>query len=268
MAKAPSKSNATAGSDTISGSSRRDILDGLAGDDTLYGLGGDDDLYGGEGLDKLFGGDGNDVLRGGTNIDDPGADYLDGGAGIDRLNGHAGDDTLIGGAGGDNYWSGKFSGGLYGGYGADYIYGDFVPNPNNPQDPYISQGGDDYINGEVGADHLWGGRGGDLFDFETWGSSTLQTPEFNPRGYVYGVDTIYDFNPGEGDRIGLPGVLTYAGQRTAGALNQFTLTVEETEAGTRTVLNAFVDGDEVPDLTIYIIGNFAVPEGQTPAWVV
>lgn len=71
VSKAP-VSVATAGNDSLIGTSAAETIDGLAGNDTIAGLEGDDVLYGSSG---------NDVL--------------DGGAGKDRLYGGAGNDTYV-----------------------------------------------------------------------------------------------------------------------------------------------------------------------------
>ena len=60
---------ATAGNDSLNGSSGTDSISGLAGNDTLNGLGGRDKLFGGDGADSLNGGAGNDTLDGGAGID-------------------------------------------------------------------------------------------------------------------------------------------------------------------------------------------------------
>lgn len=82
---------ATAGADSIGGSSLDERLDGLAGNDKISG---------GAGNDWLFGGEGDDGLSGD--------------AGDDRLDGGAGNDALAGGIGSDWYVFGQ-------GYGQDAI---------------------------------------------------------------------------------------------------------------------------------------------------
>ncbi len=105
---------ATAGNDTLSGTTNNDVIAGLDGNDRIFGLngndrllgqGGADQLQGGNGNDLLFGGLGNDVLIGGEGNDslfgEAGNDFLTGGNGNDRLNGGAGSNTLVTGAGSD-----------------------------------------------------------------------------------------------------------------------------------------------------------------------
>jgi Ca2+-binding RTX toxin-like protein len=81
---------ATAGADSIRGSTGADSLAGLGGNDTVLGLGGNDTLNGGTGTDSLDGGTGNDQLAG-----DAGADRLTGGAGRDTLAGGSEVDRFI-----------------------------------------------------------------------------------------------------------------------------------------------------------------------------
>lgn len=80
---------ATAGDDTLVGTSGVDIVDGLGGNDVISGAGGNDVLRGGAGNDTISGDGGNDSLYG-----DAGNDTLDGGAGDDDLRGGAGRDTF------------------------------------------------------------------------------------------------------------------------------------------------------------------------------
>jgi CSLREA domain-containing protein len=75
-------------SETIRGTSARDVIWALGGNDTVKGGGGNDIICGGNGADVLKGGDGNDRLYG-----DAGNDTLNGGAGSDRCVGGPGTDT-------------------------------------------------------------------------------------------------------------------------------------------------------------------------------
>ena len=68
-------------SNTLLGTSGKDILRGFGGNDQLEGRGGQDILSGGHGNDSLLGGTGNDRLNGG--------------AGRDSLRGGAGQDTFV-----------------------------------------------------------------------------------------------------------------------------------------------------------------------------
>jgi Ca2+-binding RTX toxin-like protein len=60
---------ATAGDDTLTGSTASETLDGGAGNDTLSARGGNDTLLGGAGDDLLYGEQGNDTLDGGAGND-------------------------------------------------------------------------------------------------------------------------------------------------------------------------------------------------------
>ena len=80
---------ATAGNDTLAGTSSADTIDGLAGDDSISGNGGNDFLRGGIGADNIAGNTGDDTLYG-----DAGDDTLIGGEGDDALHGGAGRDTF------------------------------------------------------------------------------------------------------------------------------------------------------------------------------
>jgi len=96
-----------------------------------------------------------------------------GGQGADLISGDAGDDII------------------YGGDGADVINTTTALGPsisidaNDGNDSLFGEGGNDRIRGGVGFDYMYGGSGADLFEFH--------------RGDSY--DTIWDFNPTEGDRI-------------------------------------------------------------------
>ncbi len=89
---------ATAGADSVTGSSYDDSVLALGGDDWVSLGGGNDTVGGGLGNDKLFGRDGGDWLYG-----DAGEDRLHGGSGNDMLVGGGGRDRLTGGEGADNF---------------------------------------------------------------------------------------------------------------------------------------------------------------------
>ena len=107
-----------------------------------------------------------------------GADVLNGTNQDDLISGRGGDDRLFGGAGNDV---------LDGGQGNDLIAGG---------------AGDDLLNGGPGQDALYGGAGADLFRI---GSLTER------------LDTIHDFNAGEGDRLLLSDLLQGSGYNPAQA---------------------------------------------------
>lgn len=87
----------------------------------------------------------------------------------DIIMGLSGDDLLLGGA------------------GNDYVYGD------DGDDMLRGGAGDDTLYGGVGADDLYGDGGADTFSFI--------------GGSLDAVDTVYDFDTGEGDRIDLSDLL-------------------------------------------------------------
>jgi hypothetical protein len=72
------------GSDTLTGSPRRDLLVGDSGDDTIDGRDGDDAIYGSGGADRLDGAAGQDYLEG-----DDGDDSLTGGPDADTFYGES-----------------------------------------------------------------------------------------------------------------------------------------------------------------------------------
>ena len=124
-----------------------------------------------------------------------GDDSLEGGEGADHISGGAGNDRLEGNAGADM---------LLGGAGNDVLKG---------------SDGNDWLYGGEGSDRLYGGDGADTFvlDFADIGN----------------IDTIFDFDTAEGDRILLTGV---GADDMSGA--EFTLT----EAGTTMILQMTLNG--------------------------
>ena len=184
------------GDDTLYGGTGNDRLDGNWGDDTLHGNAGNDWLSGWDGDDTLHGGAGRDSLDGGDDDDtlygDAGDDYLDGddgddalygGDGDDYLDGRAGDDTLYGGDGDDNLWGWSNNDILYGDDGNDTL------NGGNYNDILHGGDGDDVLTGGYGDDILTGGAGADSFVL------------VGSRYSYYGIDTVTDFTPDDGDKI-------------------------------------------------------------------
>lgn len=250
----------TNGNDTLRGTKSKDEMWGRGGDDVVSGWLGDDTLNGEGGNDILYGGaaglsgfDGNDRLYGGA-----GNDWLYGGTGIDQVNGGEGNDILYGGDGDDtwSYRSGDIEGWLNGGLGDDILYG---------------EGGNDYLEGSFGADTLYGGSGADRFAFRQITASTLATS--TSPGVTYGVDTIMDFNPAEGDVVDLEYIantqhggsaFTYAGSMPTGSGREYTVVFD----GQQTILSLYLDTDAVADLTVHILGNFTESAGYQPSdWV-
>ncbi|WP_094674500.1 calcium-binding protein [Hydrocoleum sp. CS-953] len=137
-----------------------------------------DSIQGNEGNDSITGGNGDDSLRGGKDNDtvegDEGADIIFGDRGDDVVSGGIGDDTVLGNAGNDVVIGGPGNDNLDGGKDDDSLSGGI---------------GDDTLSGARGNDTLTGGAGAD--DFFFW---------FSTDG-SYGIDSLTDFNRGEGDKI-------------------------------------------------------------------
>lgn len=135
-----------------------------SGNNGIVGSPTDDAINGSQGNDTLTGEAGNDFLRGGKDND-----FISGGVGDDIVNGNLGDDTINDDAGDDF---------LRGGGGNDIL---------------IGGDGNDFLLGDSGSDTLTGGAGADAFVPSTGENLALEAAS----------DIIVDFNPGEGDRIGL-----------------------------------------------------------------
>ena len=178
--------NATARRSTAYGGDGNDTLTGGSGSDTFYGEAGNDSLMGAAGSDTLSGGDGNDRLYSGYDRHHPGTDtasnYLDGGSGNDFLLGAEGADQMYGGSGEDRMFGLAGNDYLSGGDGVDYLYG------GDGNDQLVGGKNDD-------ADHLTGGSGRDLFQYDPtvsrgWGISWIFPLRDNH-------DTPSDFDPTE-----------------------------------------------------------------------
>ena len=155
----------TPGDDLLEGTIGDDIICGGGGSDTIKGLGGNDILRGEGEPDKLVGGEGADTLDGGSSSRDT-ADYSgslsnvsatltentatgegsDALLNIENLTGSKYNDTLIGSGAINTINGGGGNDALDGLIGADTLFG---------------AGGDDTINGGPGNDHLNGGAGAD-----------------------------------------------------------------------------------------------------------
>ena len=146
-------------------------LRALDGDDIIISSTQGEVINGNAGNDRIYGVAGNNFLRGGK-----GEDFIMGGTGDDILNGNFGNDTVFGGSGNNLIRGGKGNDYLIGGEGNDTLIGDF------------------------GADVLVGGPGADLFVLRRETAAGVFDPQF--------ADHIIDFNPEEGDRIGLTGGMT------------------------------------------------------------
>jgi hypothetical protein len=143
-------------------------------------------MNGNSGLDTLIGGCGNDTIRGGQDFD-----ILYGECGSDILSGDQGDDYA------------------YGGTGNDFIRG------GKGNDALVGESGNDTLIGDAGIDRLWGREGADVFVLlrevgATSGEigSTQPPPTNNFNNEPVPADFILDYNPAEGDVIGLASGLT------------------------------------------------------------
>ncbi|MEG4353536.1 calcium-binding protein [Microcoleus sp. LAD1_D5] len=163
-------------------------LRALDGNDFVRGSGGAELMNGNSGIDTLIGGCGNDTIRGGQDFD-----ILYGECGSDLLSGNQGGDVAYGGTGNDF---------IRGGQGSDALVGD---------------SGNDTLIGDAGVDRLWGKEGADLFVIrrETGATSREFGSEQSPPIGTFPLNTeevpadfILDYNPLEGDVIGLAGGLT------------------------------------------------------------
>ena len=210
------------GNDTLEGGDGEDELSGAAGNDFLLGQAGNDTLRAGLGDDTIWGGTGNDLIEAQAGNNEvwagPGNDTVFGGTGNDTLGGGAGDDVIDARAGGRNQlWggdgqdtinasdNGDIAGGgwgndaVYGGGGDDTLMGglgnDIVNGGGSNDLIYLGMGddigvggtGNDTLFAGPGFDRLIGGAGADRFEF--W------------RGY--GWNRVEDFDPAQGDVIGL-----------------------------------------------------------------
>jgi len=163
-------------------------LRALAGNDFVRGSGAAELMNGNSGIDTLIGGCGNDTIRGGQD-----SDILYGECANDVLSGNLGDDYAYGGTGNDFVRGGK---------GSDALVGD---------------SGNDTLIGDAGVDRLWGKEGADLFVIRREVGATsgeFGSDQARPIGTFplsteeVPADFILDYNPAQGDVIGLAGGLT------------------------------------------------------------
>ena len=164
----PGGLRALAGNDFVRGSGAAELINGNSGRDTLIGGCGSDTIRGGQDSDILYGECGNDILSG-----DRDDDYAYGGTGNDFVRGGKGNDNLVGNSGNDT------------------------------------------LIGDAGIDKLWGGEGADLFVLKRETGATSQeigSAQPRPTGNFnvdeVPADFILDYNPSQGDVIGLAGGLT------------------------------------------------------------
>jgi Ca2+-binding RTX toxin-like protein len=272
-----------AGTDAFVGHGGNDTMDGQGGTDTLDGGAGNDSIAGGNGADVVFAEDGEDTVLGGADGDvvlgGAGADSLAGDEGDDSLSGEAGDDGLDGGAGDDTLSGGSGADLLTGFTGNDLLHGDRAfpaSGERGGQDTLFGHDGSDTIFGLGARDYLFGGADGDVLaggaggDRLTGGAGadTLAGGGGADRFYFDdlselnalpdALDVIVDFNPLEGDRIGLRAIDANALRDGNQAFRVVTSLLEIapgrvllqelfTEAFAGTVVSVFVDGDAIPD---------------------
>ncbi|MEG4406763.1 calcium-binding protein [Microcoleus sp. MON2_D5] len=156
-----------------------------------------------------------------------GNDFVRGSGGAELMNGNSGRDTLIGGCGSDTIRGGQDFDILYGECGSDfvsgdqgddYVYGgtanDFIRGGKG-NDALVGESGNDTLIGDAGIDRLWGSEGADMFVLRTEVGATsgeigsLQPPpSANFDVDEVPADFILDYNPAQGDVIGLAGGLT------------------------------------------------------------
>ncbi|GIT89999.1 hypothetical protein JANAI62_05180 [Jannaschia pagri] len=250
-----------AGLDRLEGGEGNDGINGGANNDTLIGGLGDDTLFGGTGSDTALyvglssgvlvslesgfasGGGGNDVLGSIENVfgsahadrifgSNAKGERLDGSLGADELHGLDGRDTLLGGADNDS---------LFGGDDVDVLLG---------------QGGDDRIEGGGGRDFMTGGAGADNFVFRSIDDTGVGR---------FRRDEVRDFDGTEGDKINLFLIdadetlagnqrFTHAGTEFTGMAGEIILNDFVLSGVDVTIASLDVDGDEVADGQIYIVG--------------
>jgi len=180
------------------GNSSNNTLIGSGGNDVISGKDGNDFISGGGQQDTLHGNDGNDVIYSGNVNDSFSHPQLYGDDGRDYLSGGNGDDTLHGGDNGDY---------LVGASGNDALYGD------DGNDILLGGDGNDQLFGGDGQDVLVGGRGSDQLK----GGDKADTFVWEAGDFDSGaVDSVLDYNYGEGDKIDLTGLLNslYGGNQT------------------------------------------------------
>ncbi len=156
-----------------------------------------------------------------------GNDFVRGSGGAELMNGNSGTDTLIGGCGSDTIRGGQDFDILYGecdsdfvsgDQGDDYVYGgtanDFIRGGKG-NDALVGDSGNDTLIGDAGIDKLWGKEGADLFVLRREAGATsaaIGSDQPRPTGNFttdeVPADFILDYNPSQGDVIGLAGGLT------------------------------------------------------------
>lgn len=193
-----------------------DMMMGGADENNLRGKGGMQGINGGAGDDNVHGRGGNDMLQGGT-----GNDVVKGGGGNDILDGGEGEDKLLGGKGNDLLIA-----------RGDGREGEVAFDADRDEgDPYNElTNGKLYPDQPVAAgDYLVGGKGADIFYFQTLINAKQRYIEKHTRDDgtinwhgvagendnihdhwvdVQGHDIVADFSRAEGDRLVIEGHTT------------------------------------------------------------
>ena len=286
--------NAGGGDDTLVGFEGNDVLNGGAGDDDLIAGGGNDTLNGGPGNDRLHGGDGDDIIDGGTGIDRVGLSFSTAASGVTYtigdgtvvtssgtktltsiesgdINGSRFADTITGGEALDLLWGGAGDDTLNGLGGDDLLFGQVGNdrlNGGDGSDRLEGEDGNDRLTGGGGGDALTGGAGADTFAFTLLSDSASGEP-----------DLIMDFAgkgkpgrapSGERDKIDLSAIdanVERAGDQPFKLVQEFTGRAGQAyssyDEGTDTTsLFLDVNGDEVADMTIQLLGQINLTRGD------
>lgn len=235
------------------GNTQANVISGNIGDNLLEGLAGADILIGGDGNDSIDGGLGNDIMIGGIGDDTFIVDSLTdqiienslegthdavgasvnytlgseledlvlldiippGGTTVTALNGtgNAVDNIILGNSAKNTIDGMDGNDTILGGAGDDTLIGGI---------------GNDTLNGESGADVLFGNTGTDIFVFE------------NATAFA-AIDTVKDFNTGQGDQLDLGDILDATSYDYT---NPSTITdyVKITTSGSNSLLFIDVDG--------------------------
>jgi len=193
-----------------------DMTSGTSGRDKLRGTKADDALDGKQGHDRIAGRKGDDIAQGGT-----GNDRINGGAGNDLIDGGEGEDILRGGGGNDLLLSRS---------DAREPYIAYVPDRDEGDPENELTNGKLYPDQPVHADdRLYGGKGADIFYFQTLinGKERYLEKHTNDNGVInwhgvagendrlhdhwvdhIGYDAVMDFSRAEGDKIIIEGHTT------------------------------------------------------------
>ena len=172
----------------------------------------------------------------------------------DIIRGGDGDDVIYGFASGDGLHGGKGNDTIYGGLGGDFIFGE------DGNDFLYGDEGNDFITGGLGRDEMWGGAGRDVFKYS---SHLVSSDALDAEGRSL-ADIIHDFETGK-DKLDFGSVdanvdmplnnsFTLVPYEQGRIYNAGDLTVQPHGLGWR--VDAHVDSDGIPDLTVFVYGTF------------